>query len=167
MTVTADPQSTPAMNGWAAPAEGWVVGPDRPRLGIRLRGLPGCHRPGTATQRRAHPDDHRHPCPPNRRTLSRAAPRPSGRTPGRPRRRRPRADHVAGWRRYLRAMATLRTYSTGNSHIFKPRELLLHTPDRRCGHANTVCRTCGRARWTMTRERCCLLYTSPSPRDGL
>jgi len=38
-----------------------------------------------------------------------------------------------GWRRYLRAMATLRTYSTGNSHIFKPRELLLHTPDRRCG----------------------------------
>ena len=39
----------------------------------------------------------------------------------------------AGWRRYLRAMSTLRTYSTGNSHIFKPRELLLHTPDRRCG----------------------------------
>ena len=38
-----------------------------------------------------------------------------------------------GWRRYLRAMATLRTYSTGNSHIFKPRELLLHTPDRLCG----------------------------------
>ena len=38
-----------------------------------------------------------------------------------------------GWRRYLRAMATLRKYSTGNSQILKPRELLLHTPDRRCG----------------------------------
>ena len=29
-----------------------------------------------------------------------------------------------GWRRYLRAMATLRTYSTGNSQIFKHRECL-------------------------------------------
>ena len=27
-----------------------------------------------------------------------------------------------GWRRYLRAMATLRTYSTGNRSIFQPRE---------------------------------------------
>jgi len=27
-----------------------------------------------------------------------------------------------GWRRYLRAMTTLRTYSTGNSPIFQPRE---------------------------------------------
>ena len=25
-----------------------------------------------------------------------------------------------GWRRYLRAMVTLRTYSTGNSHMSKP-----------------------------------------------
>ena len=27
-----------------------------------------------------------------------------------------------GWRRYLRAMATLRTYSTGNTHISESRE---------------------------------------------
>jgi hypothetical protein len=27
-----------------------------------------------------------------------------------------------GWRRYLRAMTTLRTYSTGNSHMFQTRE---------------------------------------------
>jgi len=27
-----------------------------------------------------------------------------------------------GWRRYLRAMATLRTYSSGNSCIFQTRE---------------------------------------------
>ena len=32
-----------------------------------------------------------------------------------------------GWRRYLRAMATLRTYSTGNTHISKSRECTCNT----------------------------------------
>jgi hypothetical protein len=32
-----------------------------------------------------------------------------------------------GWRRYLRAMSTLRTYSTGNTHISKSRECTCNT----------------------------------------
>ena len=32
-----------------------------------------------------------------------------------------------GWRRYLRAMATLRTYSTGNSRMSQTRECTGHT----------------------------------------
>jgi len=80
-------------------------------VGIRLWGLPGCHRPGTATQK-GSPDDHRSRSmhhPPYRRTVRRAAPRPADELLA------ALADGVLelttseGWRRYLRAMATLRT----------------------------------------------------------
>jgi hypothetical protein len=36
-----------------------------------------------------------------------------------------------GWRRYLRAMATLRTYSSGNSRMSQPLNCLAQTEDRR------------------------------------
>ena len=37
------------------PAEGWEVGTDRSPAGIRLWGLPGCHRPGIATPEKGSP----------------------------------------------------------------------------------------------------------------
>jgi hypothetical protein len=90
----------------------------------RFVGTTGYHRPGTATQT-GSPDDHRNRSPhhlPYRRTVRRAAPRPAGRTPGPARRRRPRADHLAGVAPVPAAMATLRTYSSGNSRISQTRE---------------------------------------------
>ena len=60
--------------------------------------------------------------PPNPRTVRRATPRPAGQLLA------TLADGVQslttsdGWRRYLRAMATLRAYSTGNSRMSQPRE---------------------------------------------
>ena len=88
-------------------------------LGIRLSGLPGCHRPGTTTGNTT--DDHRNPHPPLPRTVRGT--------------RRARQDELLttladgvqalttsdGWRRYLRAMASLRTYSTGQQpYVPKP-----------------------------------------------
>lgn len=43
-----------------------------------------------------------------------------------------------GWRRYLRAMRTLRTYSTGNSPMFQTRECIRdHTAVRPSGGSGT------------------------------